>query len=313
MLRLKPVRPPIGLEKSIERKIINFIQTELLDKLIASFKEENKSLNNSKSQIIAALKANKIEFYNNKFKGKFNASISSTFKRLGAVFNKVDSSYSFKESTTIPIDIQLAIASQQSNADFLNQAVLSELDTINIDIDKLDLASNFDDIIKNLDKKFNKSIKVHSISFNDLLPEAKEKIAKEWSNNLELFVKDFTDNQIIELREFTQQNATAGFRASELEAKLRKEFNISKNKAKFLARQETSLFTANYTKQRYQTAGIDEYVWSTSQDERVRDDHKRLNGKRFSFDDPPIVDLNTGKKANPGEDFGCRCVAMPVI
>lgn len=313
MQRLAPLRSPRGLEKTIERKIISFIEDELLKKIARAFEEENNILNNSKSGIITGLKSNKIEYYDGKFKGKFNSSISSTFRRLGATFNRVDRSFVFSDPSLMPFDVQAAIAKQQINASYLNQAVLDEINSIDIDIDDLDLASNFDEVIKNLDKKLDKSIKVTPIGFNDLLPEAKEQIAKEWASNLKLFVKDFTDKEIIKLREFVQENATAGFRASNLEVELRKQFNISKNKAKFLARQETSLFTANYSKQRYQMAGIDEYIWSTSQDERVRDDHRRLNGKKFSFDDPPIVDLNTGKKANPGEDFNCRCVAIPVI
>lgn len=313
MIRLKPLRSPISLERVVEKKILSFIEDEIISKLSDAFKDENETLNNSKSEIIKRLKANQIEFYNNKFKGKFNASISSTFRRLGATFNKVDSSFSFKDPTTMPFDIQTAIASQQVNANYLNDAVLAEIDNLSININDIDFASNFEDVIKNLDNKFKGNIKVANINFNDLLPEAKRQIAIEWSENLKLFVKNFADEQIIQLRNFVQQNATAGFRASNLEAKLRKEFSLSKNKARFLARQETSLFTANYAKQRYQIAGIDNYIWSTSQDERVRDDHKRLNGKQFSFDDPPVVDLNTGRKANPGEDYNCRCVAIPVI
>jgi SPP1 gp7 family putative phage head morphogenesis protein len=311
-MRLKPLRSPRKSERIIEKQILSFIEEEIFAKIISAFEEENKILNNSKNEIINRLNKNEIEFYNNKFKGKFSSSISSTFRKLGATFNKVDNSFSFKDPASMPFDIQTAIASQQTNATFLNETVLSEIDNLNINLDNIDFASNYEDVIKNLDKKFKGNIKIAGIDFNDLLPEAKEQIAKEWSENLKLYVKDFVDEQVIELRNFVQQNATQGFRASNLEKKLQKQFNISKNKAKFLARQETSLFTANYAKQRYQIAGVDEYIWSTSQDERVRDDHKRLNGKKFSFDNPPIVDLNTGKTANPGEDF-CRCVAIPVI
>ena len=58
---------------------------------------------------------------------------------------------------------------------------------------------------------------------------------------------------------------------------------------------------------------MEEYVWSTSQDSRVRDSHRRLNRKKFRWDDPPVVDPKTGRRCHPGEDYGCRCVALPVF
>lgn len=44
------------------------------------------------------------------------------------------------------------------------------------------------------------------------------------------------------------------------------------------------------------------YVWHTVEDERVRPEHRAKNGKKFKWDESPI----------PGEEFGCRCWAVPV-
>jgi SPP1 gp7 family putative phage head morphogenesis protein len=54
-------------------------------------------------------------------------------------------------------------------------------------------------------------------------------------------------------------------------------------------------------------------MWSTSHDRRVRDSHKELNGRVFTWDNPPIVDPARGRRAHPGQDYGCRCVAVPVM
>ena len=70
---------------------------------------------------------------------------------------------------------------------------------------------------------------------------------------------------------------------------------------------------SKYRQIRYEDVGIRRYMWSTSGDVRVRHDHKELNGKIFYFDNPPITDKATGARNNPGEDFGCRCVAIPVM
>ena len=70
---------------------------------------------------------------------------------------------------------------------------------------------------------------------------------------------------------------------------------------------------SKYRQIRYEEVGIDNYIWSTSHDSRVRHDHRELQGKVFSFSNPPITDKATGARNNPGEDFGCRCVAIPVM
>lgn len=315
MTKLKPIRFSRTKERQIEKEILAFLEETIFKPIIDGLKQTNDNLDNSKSDIINALKANRIEFSEGKFKGKFNARISLTFKKLGAIFNKKDSSFKFSGDSEMPADIAIAIARQQGNSALLNEAALNAIDNINAKqaLKSLEFTDKFDDVIKNIDKQFEGSIKLTNIAFSDITETAKLAIAKEWSNNLKLFVKKFTDEQITELRQLVQRNFEVGFRSQNLEQILTKKFNISKNKAKFLARQETSLVSANYAKQRYKSAGINNYIWSTSQDEKVRSDHKSLNGKEFSFDDPPITDKDKGTTANPGEDFGCRCVAIPLV
>ena len=55
--------------------------------------------------------------------------------------------------------------------------------------------------------------------------------------------------------------------------------------------------------------GSNKYKWRTQKDSRVRLTHRKLEGKIFSFDKPPIID---GRPLHPGEDYNCRCVAIPV-
>lgn len=59
-------------------------------------------------------------------------------------------------------------------------------------------------------------------------------------------------------------------------------------------------------------SGFDRYVWTTRKDDRVRPDHARLEGRICSWNDPPVVDLRSGRHAHPGEDYNCRCTAAPL-
>ena len=51
--------------------------------------------------------------------------------------------------------------------------------------------------------------------------------------------------------------------------------------------------------------GFQYYVWTTRKDNKVRPDHARLEGRICSWNDPPVVDLRSGRRRHPGEDYNC--------
>lgn len=91
------------------------------------------------------------------------------------------------------------------------------------------------------------------------------------------------------------------------------EYNKAKRKAQFIARDQMGKLNADITQSQQEDAGVTEYVWDTSGDGRVRDRHRELDGQRCKWNDPPVVDERTKRKAHPGQDFRCRCVALPVF
>ncbi len=96
------------------------------------------------------------------------------------------------------------------------------------------------------------------------------------------------------------------WRVEELQARLLERGNVSVSRAELIARDQTLKTNAAITQTRQVQAGVEYYEWSTSLDERVRDEHRALEGQRFAWNNPPSV-------GHPGEDFQCRCVAIPVI
>ncbi len=87
---------------------------------------------------------------------------------------------------------------------------------------------------------------------------------------------------------------------------LQEGLEFSKARANLIARDQTLKLNGELTRVRQQNAGIEEYIWTTSHDERVRDTHAELDGQRFRWDNPP-------EPGHPGEDYQCRCTAFPVI
>ena len=102
---------------------------------------------------------------------------------------------------------------------------------------------------------------------------------------------------------FTKQ----GFDQQAMFQVLQDKFNVSASRAKFIARDQTSKIIGSLNKARQTDLNITSYVWQTVGDESVRASHSQKNGQEFLWSMPP---RDTG---HPGEDYNCRCVAIPVI
>lgn len=107
--------------------------------------------------------------------------------------------------------------------------------------------------------------------------------------------------------------AGSGTRVETIQRRIEEETDATPARAALLARDQVLKLNAQVTADRHRAAGITEYIWRSSRDERVRKRHKALDGTRHAYDDPPVVDLTSGRRAHPGEDFRCRCTAEPVI
>ena len=166
-----------------------------------------------------------------------------------------------------------------------------------------------------LDAQFQQTTKV--ITARDieipLQDKFKEQLKDAYTENLDLYIQGWYDEQILRLRDKVYQNVAEGYRAENLVETIMSERDVSKRKAIFLAKQETSLMVSNYRELRYKDIGVSKYQWSTSQDVRVRADHRALNGQIFDWEHPPVTNKQTGARNSPGEDFGCRCIAIPVL
>ena len=100
---------------------------------------------------------------------------------------------------------------------------------------------------------------------------------------------------------------TQGRNATSMIDQIVKIGGVTERRAKLIARDQTSKLNSALNQQRSQNLGVEEYIWRTAGDERVRDTHKSKNGKTFRWDDPP---KDTG---HPGQDIQCRCVAQAII
>lgn len=126
------------------------------------------------------------------------------------------------------------------------------------------------------------------------------------SQNSELIVS-LPDQELERVSGIIERGLQTGSSIKDIEKEIKNSFGITARRAKLIARDQTTKLNASLTKLRQQEVGVEEYVWQTSGDERVRPTHRENDGKTFRWDKPPA------KTGHPGSDVNCRCVALPVL
>lgn len=260
-----------------------------------------------------ALRSGKVQYADGVFSGLFDSAIARSIRAMGATFDSRSGIYNIAPGF-VPNWVLSESVAFQASAKAAHRKVMDKLDEIQQDLEAQAEANtvNAGRTVDSINTTWRAAAAVLEVS-PDLTPEMRQRFADEYSENMKLWVKKFSEESIQDLRKVVTSNAEQGYRFDKLIDSIKSRYHVSTNKAKFLARQETSLFMSKFRELRYAEAGVTRYRWRTSGDGRVRDGHKKLNGKVFSYDSPPIVDLQTGRRANPGQDFGCRCIDEPIL
>jgi len=121
-------------------------------------------------------------------------------------------------------------------------------------------------------------------------------------------INSIPDEYLKNIESIVFTGTTRGTKFGSMMTQIAKAGRVSNNKAKLIARDQTTKLNSALNQQRQQNLGIEEYVWITAQDgDRVRESHRKNHGKTFRWDRPP---KETG---HPGNDINCRCVAKPII
>lgn len=142
-----------------------------------------------------------------------------------------------------------------------------------------------------------------------------------WVDENVLKIKSIPNETLGEMQQIVLNGYRRGASITQITKEIQEQYKLSRRKAQLLARDQVSTLNSQITKMQQEDAGCKKYRWSDSRDSRVRDCHRSLNGKVFSWDDPPEMwydtksrgRVYTGRRCHPGEDFCCRCIAIPVF
>lgn len=330
-IQLKPIREISAeydpIEKKIKKLFLESIYLPIMENLRIQGIEKQRLVKNAAvdpmTTLCDAIVYGRITYDGSQFKGRFNSTLSRELSRIGAKWDRKQGSFRIPQSQ-LPMEVLNAISLSHTKFMQTLDSIDSKLAKIVPEeiAERLKITNLFDDTLWRVEKDFQKSVKGIRVA-PQLTPERRAKIAQEYSENMKLSIKGWMDSEIKELRAKVIDSTFEGNRYETLFGHIQKSYGVSERKAKFLARQETNLLLTTYKEARYVESGIDDYYWKCvrgSPLHPVRPGHQKLNdlsekGKTFRFSDPPI-DSGPGEpttRNNPGRNFNCRCVAIPVV
>lgn len=144
------------------------------------------------------------------------------------------------------------------------------------------------------------------------LDERSRKIAEDYTYNMKYWVKNWETKNIVEMRKDILKMIEEGARIPRIQEYFEKRWKIAKNKAKFLADNESRLANSVIQSTNAQLAGSTTFKWGKSASKERRKLHLQYDGQIFRYDDPPIIDEVLGIKGLPRQIWNCKCFMIPL-
>ena len=318
-MELKPIKYKRAYEKLIADRIINWMWDTVFKEALEILKSD--TVYNSSDVIRNALETGAIYYQDNGFysrSGRFKNEIAKELENLGAKYSKYRKAYLIEKSK-LPMELLGVIDTIKANvaikANALQAFLTAQIGNMPKLVETLIFDTAVEEIMQDLQERVYKNAAEKKIEL--ITPKLTDfranEIAKNYTNNLNFWIKNWTPERIIKMREVVGQMSIDGKGTKSIAEYIQHEFGVSARHAKFLARNESAMATTSYLEAKYKDEGITEFKWYTNLDGRERPLHRELNGKIFRFDNPPIIDERTGEKGLPAQTYNCRCTFAPVI
>lgn len=285
--------------------------------------EYQNSAAGDRTSLVKALRSGKLQYSvdlqgRGAFSGETSAALGRALRALGASYDTRERVYRLRPEQ-VPTEVLAAGAAHAAACERAHQRMerflLGAQGQLDRTIERLDpVALQAGTSIQRVAAGFDDAVRRVGIPFTRPDAEARAALSAAYTQNMKLWIRKWAAGDIVRLRHQVEANALSGARASTLAARISDRYDVAQSKARFLARQETGLFMAQYHKEQFTSAGVPRYVWDTSKDEDVRKGHRELHGRIFTWaEGAPAKYMSCGRNCNPHEDFQCRCVARPLV
>lgn len=318
-MAFQPIKPSAYYDNKIAREIINWEWNWYYKPILDILKPS--SVVNDGNALFDSIRSGALYYQNGAFyskTGRFSNRIALELEKIGARYSKYGRCYRIAQNK---IPEKLIWMIETTNAKVYSDvvAIKAVMDKVIGSIDELVKSIKISDLaegmIQDIEKRAYANMKANKIEV--ITPKMTDFKAREFANNytdtVRFDIKGKLPEQIIKMREVVGQMAINGDSRITIQKYIENNFIKDQKKAKFIARNESSLAVTEYLKATYQENGSEEFKWIANLDERVRDDHRKLHGTVHRYDNPPIIDERTGTRGMPGEFYNCRCTFVPIF
>ena len=318
-MTFKPIEAKEYYINKIAKDIINFEWKWYYKPILDILKPG--SVTNESNALFNGLKSGALYYQNGAFyskTGRFSNTISKELENIGARYSRYGRCYRLAKEK---LPDKLAWAIETVNAKTFSKvvAIKEVMDNVIGSVDEiikhLKVTDVAEQMILDVQERAYKNFQANKIE--TITPKMSDSIARKFAENytdtLRFEIKGKLPEEVIKMREVVGQMAIDGESPLTIQKYIEKNFIKDQKRAKFLARNESAIAVTEYLSAKYQDEGSEEFIWIANLDERVRDEHRELNGKKFRYDDPPIVDKRTGSRGMPSEFYNCRCKFIPVF
>ena len=141
-----------------------------------------------------------------------------------------------------------------------------------------------------------------------------EEVIKASTQEAAGLIKRIPEQFLGDVQGQVMRSITSGRGMQDLVPYLTKRYEGDKKWARHVAMDQTRKSYAAVNRVRLQKLGCEEFEWIHSGGSaHPREEHIALSGKKFRFDDPPVINKKTGEKGFPATLPFCRCVLKPVF
>ena len=213
-------------------------------------------------------------------------------------------------------DLRKAISQRFSKA---KDSISKKIEDFSLQ-DKLDMAAAMikNTALREWKKTVRKTLKLELLDDyyqDEMYQEAIKQWVSEGSDAMGAVPQDLME----QVKDIIETGFMKGTPASQIRKEIQRAYYMKRTELAHGAAGRVSVLNSECTRINQEDAGVREYMWVTRRDSRVRKCHATLDGRYFRWDNPPEMwyetkakgRVMTGRHCNPGEDYGCRCSAIP--
>ncbi|TDX48286.1 minor capsid protein [Orenia marismortui] len=196
-----------------------------------------------------------------------------------------------------------------------------EIDEVNRALDKIEeeaINNIFEQVVDKLANDFIDLVRTHSIvqvgnqvkavlGFDPLKNDpALAQIAKAAVKENVRLIKSIPRKYFDDLNRIILNGIRAGNSTEEIAEEIQKLYDVTRNRAKLIARDQAGSLQGDLTKARHKNLGLKKFRWVATNDSRVRKKHDDFDGHVYTWED------GAGAGVFPGKEINCRCTASLV-